>query len=313
MYVTVNELSTILSQYSNDMLNVRIAEYYPMLLGNNDTRIPLDIDTSIYPSLIDTYNRNINYVKQGYVKLSNQLVTNNLEFRQYEAALYKMTDYISKCYPNIKFVLDDTKKMYKVWVETTSKYSISGIMNIGNTTVDIYTSDLKDIWIPELNIDAVLTKYQFMSSIYRFIPEFTRGILVSDALYNYYKNFIVDKSLKRSKFNLMYDTNTIVNFVSNMLPNIKKTDLVRLIESPMDINGELSQYYDAMINNGIDYGVAKVLLLYHKLVYEDTYNKVRASFNINGITNSGFSVTLPMSMYLESESQVAASDVQSII
>ena len=295
MYSTIYELNNVFRNYaSNRLQTVKITEFYPQI-GLADVRIPVDEDdNAVHQCFAELCNRNINLINRQ-INLIKGPMKEVLTIEQYKAIFESFIGQIRVLCPYMNITHDDIDQMYRIWSQIVSHYNISGVVNTTSITDNISISDLKNAWVPEFDIGTSLSRRQFIEAIHRFIPEFSDSVLMNDALYAYAKMYIMSNN-NNSIFNMQYTTDNIVNYVTSLLPNVKKEELLNIIESPLNIS-IIPQYYTNMMKTGCDYNAAKALLCYHSLVFNDTYNKVRKSFGIDTVQGS-FRFTLPISMYL---------------
>lgn len=303
MYITVNEIESVLSNYNITGSKIVITEYFPCY-SDMIVRVPIEDDGRVHPSFTELYNRNYILTQNGRMIPSRAKIGYDIGIDGYEVALKKAVANIKLNFPNINIETEDISRMYSLWVKTGTKYQITGIMNVNNDKENIIMSNFKDFWIPEFDIGVRLSKTQFITIVKKFIPELSRNILMADALYKYAVDNIMhnDSSII---YNAVYNPEEIIGYITQIVNSRDlanagesiKERLLNIIESPINIDS-LRYYYTIMGQQGFDPRVAKALLTYHESVFAQTRLKVRSSFGLPDDTTD-WMLVLPIDMYLD--------------
>jgi hypothetical protein len=289
MYISITELHNV-NVVGN---NFRITEYYPVV-SNGVITVPVEQDR-IHPCFIEVYNRNAQLVQLGHMVPMPGKIDASLSLEEYRAGLEELLNNIVYLYPDMNIYVDNIEKMYSMWIQSGLTYCISGILNVTTHAGDIYMSNFKEFWIPEFDIGTRISKQQFLNSVKRFIPEITSSVLMSDALYKFATEYIMDDDASII-FNANYSTEEMTNFITGLLPNMTAEKLLNIINSRIDVN-LLYDYYDHMGRLNFAPAVAKALLYYHANVINATRTKVRTSFGLPE-NNIDMVLTLPADAYL---------------
>lgn len=289
MYICISELHNV-NVVGN---NFRITEYYPVV-NNGVITIPVE-QNKIHPCFTDLYNRKAQLVQSGHMVPTPGKVDVSLSLEEYRTGLEELLNNIVSLYPDMNIYVDNIEKMYSIWIQSGLTYCISGIMNITTHAGDIDMTNFKEFWIPEFDIGTKISKQQFLSSVKRFVPEFTSSVLMSDALYKFATEYIMDDDASII-FNANYSTEEMTNFITGLLPDMTAEKLLNIINARVDVN-LLYDYYDYMGRLNFAPAVAKALLYYHANVVNATRTKVRTSFGLPN-DNIDMVLTLPASAYL---------------
>lgn len=289
MYITIPELHN-----SNVVGNsFRVTEYYPAV-NNGVITVPVEHDR-IHPCFIDVYNRNAQLVQMGHMAIMPGKINASLSLEEYRTGLEELLSNIVSLYPEMNIFVDNIERMYSMWIQSGLTYCISGILNVTTSVGDIEMTNFKEFWIPEFDIGTKISKQQFINSVKRFIPEFTSSVLMSDALYKFATEYIMNDDASII-FNANYSVEGMTNFITGLLPDMTAERLLNIINSRVDVN-LLYDYYDYMGRLNFAPAVAKALLYYHANVINATRTKVRTSFGLleNAID---MTLTLPANAYL---------------
>lgn len=289
MYICISELHNV-NVVGN---NFRITEYYPVV-NNGVITIPVE-QNKLHPCFTEMYNRNIQLVQSGHMVPTPGKVDVSLSLEEYRTGLEELLNNIVSLYPDMNIYVDNIEKMYSIWIQSGLTYCISGVMNITTHAGDIDMTNFKEFWIPEFDIGTKISKQQFLSSVKRFVPEFTSSVLMSDALYKFATEYIMDDDASII-FNANYSTEEMTNFITGLLPDMTAEKLLNIINARVDVN-LLYDYYDYMGRLNFAPAVAKALLYYHANVVNATRTKVRTSFGLPD-NNIDMVLTLPASAYL---------------
>ena len=293
MYISLNELNNVI--VTNGIKPITIKEWYPQI-NPGDTRIPISDKNEIHYSMSKLCARNDAFIKSGNIKLVVGPLGMSMDFDNYKRTLDELLSYLNARFPNVSITADDAKSMYTIWKNTTSKYAVSGILNITNKPMDLTIDTLANIWVPEISSGYAIPDYQVMSALHKFVPELTDSIVINDYIVNYMNTYLCNPAATAFLSVGHYDIDAMSNFVSQLLPNVKKETLDSILEKPVDPS-VLPEYYMTMMRSGYDYNMAKALLSYHRLVIKDTEIKVRESVGLRMAVDPTINITLPSSIF----------------
>lgn len=299
MYITFNEINSTLSGVVGG--RIRIVEYYPPIY-NSITRIPAD-GQYIHPAFSELYARNIAQFQMGQLQVYSGNLDVSIELDEYTKYLNECINYIRASFPQLSIECDDVTRMYNIWLKTEEKYNISNILNVTTKSNDIVITNLKNLWIPELDIGNKINKTQFVSSLKHFVPELNTCILMLDSLYEYAKENIMGNDptiLFESDYTVEGVSNFITSVVKETHPNLTNEQLVAVVNSPLNVDN-MKAYYIAMGQRGFDVHVSKALLAYHTDILKATEYKVRNTLGLIGVDTKGLSLVPPTEMYLDAE------------
>ena len=306
MYITLNEINSTLSGVGG---RIRITEYYPPIY-NSITRIPAD-GQYVHPAFSDLYARNTAQFQMGQLQVYSGNLDISMELADYTKYLNEYINYIRASFPHISIECDDVTRMYNIWRKAEEKYNISNILNITSRSNDIVITNLKNLWLPELDIGNKINKTQFFSALTYFVPELNSCILMLDSLYEYAKENIMGND-PTIFFELDYTVEGVSNFITAVVkethPNLTNEQLISIVDSPLNIDN-MKAYYVAMGHRGFNVYVSKALLAYHADILKATEHKVRNTFGLIGVDTTDVSLVPPTEMYLDIEASGKSSIV----
>lgn len=306
MYITLNEINSTLSGIGG---NIRITEYYPPVYSNI-SRIPAD-GKNIHPAFSVLYARNIAQFQMGQLQISSDNIKANMTLTDYTKYLNECINYIKTNFPYFNIECDDVNRMYNIWIKAGEKYNISNIINVTTNFSDIVITNLKNLWIPELDIGNKINKTQFVSALRHFVPELSTCILMLDALYEYAKENIMGSD-PTILFESIYTIDDMSKFITTIVkethPNINAEYLASVVNTTLNVEN-MKEYYIAMVARGFHLNIAKALLSYHADMIKATEYKVRNVFGLIGVDTTDISLVPPTEMYLDVEGSSKSSVV----